>query len=136
MTVYCDSSALVKLYVDEPNAEGIRQYVSVADTIATSSIAFVEVVASLTRSCRERRLAKQGLAAATRQFTEDWAGFFQIEPVEEVLRLAAGLAGQHALRALDSIHLASFQRVLERSDDDVEFSSFDERLVKAARKLR
>jgi hypothetical protein len=40
------------------------------------------------------------------------------------------------LRALDSIHLAAFQQLLACIDDDLELSTFDDRLAQAARQLR
>ena len=43
----------------------------------------------------------------------------------------------HRLRRFDAIHLTSFQQLLERSGhDEVHFSCFDDRLTKAAKRLR
>jgi len=136
MTLYCDSSSLIKLHVAEPETQAVRQQVQAASIIVTSSIALVEVRTALSRSFRERRLTRSGLETAKAQFAADWTSFVSVSPDSNILRTAADLAERHALRALDSVHLASFQQVLERTDDDVEFSSFDERLIKAARKLR
>ena len=136
MTLYADSSALFKLYVVEPGSEEVQRLVSSASTVMTSAVAFVEIRAALARLRRERRLTPSGARQAKGRFEEDWASFVTVAPDAQLLTTAADLADAHGLRALDSIHLASFQQVLERTDDEVAFSSFDERLSRAAKRLR
>src|SRR5438876_917157 len=49
---------------------------------------------------------------------------------------AGELADKYSLRGFDSIHLASFAEVARRAGtDETRFSSFDEQLNRAARKL-
>lgn len=136
MTLYADSSALFKLYVVEPGSEEVRRLVSGASTVLTSAVAFVEIRAALARLRRERRLTPSSARQAKQRFEEDWHSFVTLDPDARLLAIAAELAEAHGLRALDSIHLASFQQVLERTDDDIEFSSFDDRLSRAAKRLR
>lgn len=136
MTLYCDSSSLLKLYIDEENSADVERLVAAADPIVTSAIAFVEIRSALARAVRERRLEKRSYESNRGRLSDDWATVVTIRPDAALLRLAADLADRFSLRALDSIHLASFQQILERTDDEIEFSSFDERLVKAARRLR
>ena len=104
--------------------------------MVSATIAYVEIRASLTKAHRAGRLTRAGFNEARGQFMNDWNDMTLVSLQPDVLGLAADLADRHALRALDAIHLASFQQVLERTDDDVEFSTFDERLAKAAKKLR
>ena len=136
MTVYCDSSSLMKLYLEEPGTETMKRVMQTSAAVVTSTIAFVELRSALARCVREHRLTRPAFEDACRKLSEDWVGVITISPDPELLHRAASLSERHALRALDSIHLASFQQVLERTDDDVEFSTFDERLAKAAKKLR
>lgn len=136
MTLYADSSALFKLYVVEPGSEEVRRLVSGASTVLTSAVAFVEIRAALARLRRERRLTPSSARQAKQRFEEDWHSFVTLDLDARLLATAAELAEAHGLRALDSIHLASFQQVLERTDDDIEFSSFDDRLSRAAKRLR
>ena len=114
----------------------MQRLVSGASTVMTSAVAFVEIRAALARLRRERRLTPSGARQAKGRFEEDWASFVTVAPDAQLLTAAADLAEAHGLRALDSIHLASFQQVLERADDEVAFSSFDERLSRAAKRLR
>lgn len=136
MTLYADSSALFKLYVVEPGSDEVRRLVSGASTVLTSAVAFVEIRAALARLRRERRLTPSSARQAKQRFEEDWHSFVTLDLDARLLTTAAELAEAHDLRALDSIHLASFQQVLERTDDDIEFSSFDDRLSRAAKRLR
>lgn len=136
MTLYADSSALFKLYVVEPGSEEVQHLVSRASTVLTSVVAFVEVRAALARLRRERRLTPSGARRAKQRFEEDWASFVTVALDAQLLTAAGDLAEAHGLRALDGIHLASFQQVLERTDDGIEFSSFDDRLSQAAKRLR
>lgn len=136
MTLYCDSSSLLKIYIDEAHSDDVRRLVAAADTVVTSAIAFVEIRAAIGRAVRERRLSRKSCETERKHLEEDWAAVVALWPDPSLLRLAADLAERFSLRALDGLHLASFQQLLERTHDDIEFSSFDERLVKAARRLR
>ena len=42
MTLYLDTSSLVKLYVAEPGSDAVRKLVDDATVVATSSIAYTE----------------------------------------------------------------------------------------------
>ena len=136
MTLYCDSSALLKIYIAEAHSDDVRRLVAAADAVVTSAVAFVEIRAAMARAVRERRLDRKSYESERKHFTEDWAGVVTVWPDASLLRLASDLAERFSLRALDGLHLASFQQLIERTDDDLEFSSFDERLVKAARRLK
>jgi predicted nucleic acid-binding protein len=136
VTLYGDSSALFKLYVTEAGTERVQRLVSDASTIVTSEVAFVEICAAFARLRRERRLTPSSARQAKLQLEEDWPSFVTVPLEPRLLTIAAALAETHGLRALDSIHLASFQQILERTDDEIEFSSFDDRLNRAAKRLR
>ena len=137
MTLYCDTSSLVKLYVSEPGSDDVRAQVAGAAVVASSVIAYPEVRATLARLRRDRLLPPAAFAQVKRQFEADWSSIASVTMDAAEVRRAGDLAERHGLRAPDGIHLAAFVSLLERAgDDDVEFSSFDERLVKAAKKLR
>jgi predicted nucleic acid-binding protein len=137
VTVYLDSSSLVKVYVQEPGTEVVRGLLLQAATATTSVIAYAEVRAALARLRWERGLATRAFAEAKRLFEQDWHMFVAIDVSPAVCRLAGMFAERHRLRGFDALHLASFHQVLERAaDDDVQFSSADDRLTRAARELR
>ena len=135
--LYLDTSSLVKMYVEEPGSSEVRALVENCDTVVTCVVTIAEARAALAQLRRSRFLTPAHYAEAKVRLSEDWSLFVKIDVTEELARAAGDLAEQHGLRSFDSIHLATFAQVLERSqDDEVEFSSFDERLSAAARKLR
>jgi len=137
MIAYLDTSSLIKLYVEEAGSTEVRTLLGAAASVATSAMAYAEARATFARLRRARFLTPQAFATVKRLFEEDWTRFVSIDPTTALVAQAGDLAQRYDLRALDAIHLASFVQVLERAThDDVEFSSFDDRLNRAARRLK
>ncbi len=81
-------------------------------------------------------LTASALTAAKHAFEEQWPTYLTLEATDSLCRAAGELAEKYSLRGFDSIHLASFAEVARRAGtDDTRFSSFDEHLNHAARKL-
>ena len=136
MIAYLDTSSLIKLYIEEAGTDAVRVLVHEASVVATSVATNVEMRASLAALRRDRRLTPSAYSAARKEFASDWDGLVAIAVSGEVIRAAGDLAERHQLRTLDAIQLASFVQILERAGtEDVRFSSFDDRLNKAARSL-
>ena len=136
MILYGDTSSLVKLYVVEAASAEIRAKVDQASAVVSSAVAYVELRATLSRARRERRLTPLAYRAARDQLELDWPAMVTVELSSVIRSAAADLVERHELRALDAIHLASFVHLLQSTSEDVEFSSFDDRLIRAARRLR
>ena len=109
MTVFADSSALVKLYVAEEGSD----VVTAMDDLVVSAIARVEVPAAL---WRKQRLAGSDPGAArvlVEAFEADLLGsdlpprFAVVALAPSVLDDAARLAAVHGLRAYDAVQLAA-----------------------------
>lgn len=136
MMLYLDTSSLAKLYVHEPGTDQVRGLVDDATVVATSRIAYAELRAALARRRRERTLTPRDFVAAKRAFEADWPRLVTIEVTAAICHDAGDLAEQYRLRGFDSVHLASFAEVLQGAREiDVRFSSFDDRLNRAARRL-
>jgi predicted nucleic acid-binding protein len=136
LIAYVDTSSLIKLYVDEAGADTVRNLVREASIVATSAATNVEMRASLAAWRRDRRLTPSAYTSTRKAFVSDWEGIVVIEVSADVIRTAGDLAERHQLRTLDAIHLASFVQILERAEtEEVRFSSFDDRLNRAARRL-
>ncbi len=137
MILYLDTSSLVKLYFAEPDSAAIAAEVERARVVATSVVAYAETRATIARRRREKLLGSAASAAAIRQFDADWAAYLKIEVTDELARSAGRFADRLGLRGFDAFHLASFEHLLTRIDDEdaAEFSSADDRLVRAARAL-
>ena len=136
MTLYLDTSSVVKLYVTEAGSEVVRQLVGDATVVATSVVAYAETRAALVRLRREGVLTASKLKAAKREFDEQWPTYLALKATDSLCRVAGELAEKYNLRGFDGIHLASFAEVSRRAaTDDTRFSSFDDRLNHAAKKL-
>ena len=108
MTVYLDTSSLVKLFLEESGSDQVRALVADATAIATSVVAYAETRAVLARRRRERILTPRAFTTAKRSFEGQWPKFVSIEVTADVARQAGDLAERYALRGFDSVHLASF----------------------------
>jgi uncharacterized protein len=136
VTLYLDTSSLVKLYVAEPGSDAVRELVEAATVVATSSIAYTETRAALARRRRERALRPAAFASAKKTFEAEWPRYLTIEVTSALCRRAGELAERYRLRAYDSVHLAAFAEVArEAGVRDTSFSSFDHALSRAAKSL-
>ena len=136
MTLYLDTSSLVKLYVAERGSDAVRKLVDAASVVATSSIAYTETRAALARRRRERALRPKAFASAKTAFEAEWPKYLTVEVTTALCRQAGEFAERYRLRAYDSVHLAAFAEVArEAGVRDTRFSSFDDALNRAARSL-
>jgi predicted nucleic acid-binding protein len=136
VTLYLDTSSLVKLYLNEPDSDAIARLVDEAAVIVTSVLAYPEARATFARRVRERQLTAAESTIVVRQFDEDWDRFVVMLFGNELARAAGRLADRLGVRGCDAVHLASFEALLGRCDDtDIRFSCADDRLVRAAESL-
>jgi len=136
VTLYLDTSSLVKLYVTESGTDVVRKLVDEATIVATSSVAYPETRAALARRRRERALRPAAFALAKRTFEVDWPKYLTVEVTALLCREAGELAERYRLRGYDSVHLASFAEVARQAGArQTRFSSFDDGLNRAARSL-
>lgn len=95
-----------------------------ADVIAASQVAYSEVRAILARGRRAKRFTDRDVATARLLLDSRWVNVAKV-PVDEAVGLHAGeIAGRHALRALDAIHVASAASLLDEGQMIV-FASYD-----------
>jgi predicted nucleic acid-binding protein len=132
LILYLDTSALVKLYVQEPGSAQTRARVGVASLVATSRIAYPEARAALARRQREAAIGLRALRRAVSALDRDLARLVLVELSAKVARRAGELAEQRALRGFDAIHLASALEVEDLTGLVPAFWCYDERLGEAA----
>ena len=122
---YADSSALVKLVLDEPESTALRAFVDDADLISCE-LALTEVPRAIRRAAaHDARLPIELLLSRA----EETLDAIALLPLDRALLLVAGALQEPALRALDAIHVAAAAGV---SPIDA-FLSYDERQAAAAR---
>lgn len=125
MTVYVESSALLKVYLDEPESADAAHLLSV-EGWASARHTVVEVRRNLARV-----LEGDDLAQVRARFDADWKHVDVIELDELTCELAAELAERTGVRSLDALHLGAAQSL----ELDIPFVTFDRRLADAARSL-
>ena len=136
MTLYLDTSVIVKLYIREDDSADVVAAVADASTVATSLLAYPEACAAFERRRRDKGVNPAALKAVRQAFEADWASWIAVGIDTDLIRHAARLAEKYGLRAADAVHLSSFERILATADDDdVRFLCADDRLSKAARNL-
>jgi predicted nucleic acid-binding protein len=134
MILYLDTSALVKIYVEEPKSVIVRENVKQAEGLATSRIAYVEARAAFARKRRERGLSRADYRTLVNDLDQDWLDYFVVDVSEGVVQAAGNLAEHYALRGADAIHLASAVMLAKEAGESITFYCFDGRLTDAARK--
>jgi uncharacterized protein len=135
VSTFADSSALVKLYADEPGHEQVRGLVS----IAVAQLARVEVPAALWRKQRMGELSAEDARLLTADFEADYFGtdaepprFAAVAVTGSLLDKAARLCASHGLRAYDAVQLSTALAVRRVDEGCTEFAAFDRSLRTAA----
>jgi predicted nucleic acid-binding protein len=123
--VYFDSSALVKLVVEEAESDLVAELWDNCDAALASRLAYPEVRAALAASARNHDLDEDDLVAAERAWEDFWAAIRPVELTPTVEQQAGQLAKSHALRGADAVHLAS---ALAINDPDLVVAVWDRRL--------
>lgn len=131
MILYLDTSALVKLFVDEEFSDSVRSWLDEAELVATSRVAYAEAMSAFARRRRDSALTGEEFDIARQALTDQWDRMVTVE-VDELL--AGDLAVQHGLRGFDAIHVAAVLTLHhDYADVRLDFASFDERQRDAGR---
>ncbi len=123
--VYFDSSALVKLVVEEDGSDLAAALWNGCDAAVSSRLAYPEVRAALAAAGRSDRLDPADQVRAETEWETFWAAIRPVELTEAVAVHAGRLAGEHALRGADAVHLASLLAV---GAGETLFAVWDDRL--------
>ena len=127
MSLYVDSSALLKRYVDEPDSDVAGEILRSDASLLTARHTIVEVRRNLVRLLDER-----DAAAARSAFIQDLTAFGIVELDAFTCEAAATISELTGARTLDALHLAAAQRLGGAS---IAFVTFDLRQAQAARTL-
>ena len=135
MTLYLDTSALVKIYVKESFSDVVRSLFCKADSIAISKIGFVEFNSAISRLYREKQINREQVTQLIENFKSNWSDFIIVELDDMIIERAAELLLINDLRAFDSIHLASALSIKNECKNKLIFGCFDKRLNDGASAL-
>lgn len=127
MSLYVDSSAVVKRYVDEPDSALAIDLIESDANVLTGRHTIVEVRRNLARQLKE-----QDARRAKATFSRHLASITLVELDVATCELAASIGENIGIRSLDAFHLAAAKRA---GDTQLTFLTFDHRQAQAARTL-
>jgi predicted nucleic acid-binding protein len=118
---YLDSSALVKLAVEEPESGALRQYLRRRRPLVSSALARTEVLRALLLEGDEAFERGRAVLATV-----------ELIRINDRILIAAALLRPADIRSLDAIHLATAQGL---GTDLARVVTYDERMLDAAEQL-
>jgi predicted nucleic acid-binding protein len=127
VSLYVDSSALLKRYVDEDDSDACDAILRSDPALVTGRHTVVELRRNLARL-----VAPGDLAGARALFERDLSAISLVELDATTCEAAAVIAEVTGARTLDALHLAAAQRV---GSTGIPFVTYDVRQAQAARSL-
>ena len=131
MWAYFDSSAVVKVYVQETGRAAVLRLLRLHQVVV-SAVLPVEIRGALRRRADENTIESSRLPAALNQLAADSAQWNLLAVSTGILVRAEQIVAGHSVRTLDAIHIASAKEFAERLQADVPFISADHRQIEAA----
>ncbi len=126
MTLYVDTSALLKRYIDERDSAAAAQLMMSDPVLVTSHLTEVE-----TRRNLARLLSGDVLVERRRQLQADLDAFAMVALDATTCNEAARIAEQTLCRSLDALHIAA----AHRAGTETVLLTFDIHQAQAARSL-
>lgn len=126
MTLYVDSSVLLKRYVEESDSERAIELLGSDPELITARHTTVEIRRNLARL-----LTPAAATVARSYLVTDLESFAIVELDASTCELAATIAEQTGVRTLDALHLGAATRL----GTTLTFVTFDVRQAQAARSL-
>ncbi len=111
--IFCDTSAVAKLYVTEKESAVVRARLETEDQVLVSELVRIEVLSVFHRQLREKQWTRDKFMTAVRQFTnDDIGGFWTWLPLDVTIIDAAAktyttLPDTVFLRTADCLHLVT-----------------------------
>jgi uncharacterized protein len=133
---FLDTSALVKLYVQEPGTERLLSLVSVQpeNRLAVLPISVVELRSAIRRRQRAGDIGADAVTAILETVQSHMQTRFIRQAINDsVIDTALDMIDRYALRAYDAIQLAGCLSLCAITAEGFTFVCSDQRLVEAAR---
>ncbi len=136
--IYLDSSALVKMYIEEDGSDKVNALLEESSIAAVSMLAYPETLAAITRRHKAGDIETPVFEEIKKAFKADWKSFTVVEMRKEVFQFVDTVIDRHSLKGAGSIHLSTALWLKETLKEDVVFVASDVELLKAAKaeKLR
>jgi predicted nucleic acid-binding protein len=98
VTLYLDTSAVVKLYAAEAGSAEMHRLVSAASPIISSLITYVETRSALARKYHSGEIVVAAYETAKTEFEADWRIFSKIPPDSAIVRVPGRIVQIYTLR--------------------------------------
>lgn len=134
MNLYIDTSAIIKLFIQEAYSDEVRNLVETANSVATGLLTRAETAAGINRLTRMGMLDQEKCETALSNFRKDWGEYHRIQVTEQIVIRADFLTSQYSLRGYDAVHLACALTWSELLGVSVLLATFDKELHNAAQK--
>lgn len=111
--IFCDTSAVAKLYVAEKESPAIRTLLETEDQVLVSELVRAELMAVFHRQLREKTWTRDQFMTAVRQFNHDDVGGFwtwlrlDSTIIESAAKTYTTLPATVFLRSADCLHLVT-----------------------------
>jgi predicted nucleic acid-binding protein len=125
VTLYAETSAVLRWLFAEEGGEAIRSALAAAETVTSSRLALIETRRVVRRAEREGRITGAQAADLLAVFAQATSTRALLETSEEVARRAEGSFPNEPVRTLDAIHLASALFLRQAFPDLVVLTSDD-----------
>ncbi len=132
MSLYLDSSALVKRYLQEPGSDRVTALVG-GTLAATAVVTLAEITSAIIRARRLGRISARDADAARESVSLHWAELVRLDVDDDLARRAAEVAWRHPLRGFDAVHLAAALTLRDLLQEEVVLATFGRELWIAAR---
>ncbi len=129
MKVFLDTSAFAKRFIAEQGSDKVLALCRQAESLVVSVICFPELISTLSRLVREKKLTKAAYRKLKGEAVADLEDVDICQMTPDVLASVVSLHEEHPLRTLDALHVAC---ALNYGPDV--FVSADHRQLAAARK--
>lgn len=131
---YWDSSALISLFVDEPESESRTSLLKEDAQVVTWWGSKIECASALNRLHREQSLDEGGLTQALSNLDAFYETCIEILPSEGVRKRAVRLLRVHPLRAADALQLGAALVAAREDPSSLSLVTSDDRLKSAAQR--
>lgn len=129
---YLDTSALLKLYIQEDHSDEVNLLVKASEGAGTNILTYSEMTAALSRAIRTSLISENAAKNAWGIFLNDWPNFTRLKLSTALTERAAKLAWDFSLRGYDAIHLAAALTWQDALEEPILMATFDRILWSAS----
>ena len=106
MRIFLDTSAFAKRYISEQESGTVSELCQQADALVVSVICLPELISTLSRLVREKKLVKADYRKLKEKALADLQDIDVCQLTAAVLDSAIPLLEAHPLRSMDALHLS------------------------------